>query len=758
MATSETAKAIVEGDTRSAIRAMKLLAASVNQTAEHTHGANKASEGLDKGLGGVSGAAGLAVKALGVAGLALSLQQVVRGLDAAAERSFQVKAVFGALQIGIDGATEATMGLVDSYTLAQQANRAVRFGVVETGEEFATAADAAVKLGLSVGQDATSSVEDLIVALGRQSPMILDNLGITLKLSDAHSEYAKRIGKSVKDLNDAEKAEAFRVIGLEKAVEASRDILIETDTLAASYKKLKIAAKDTGDQLLGADSTVGELREAFRKLNDEQKGLVDQAGTFGAAEKDLTRAFREQGYEIRLTAEMMAVLRAERRRMIRMEAAEEVRKQREAEKKQREEHIKQLEEQLELEEHDLALMRAGGAAAKEDLDARLERTNRLFDRKLAIAQAEEDQAKVREIQREREVALLEAVTDAEERSAGAGRSAAKSVEDQEKAWQRFLDNLPVQDLREVEQAMADLDGVIRKFLGTQDSPFSPENIDLQVAAMDRQIARMQSLGQEAEFMLRRRAQVAAAANDAAGQHAEADKIRFEEELRRNRARTESAEAHAKKMAELTREQERLAQARARAIGEETRQFAAAMHDAADAAARASGNKKKAFLEELEAFAFAKGRQLIIEAAYHAVQAAVAFASYNYVKAAGETAAAGIATAKAAAFLTGAIVADAMGDSLGGGGGGREESIGAPRGFGGGGRPGGSPRSGDAPDVPLSPLQEDLARTGQAANGAGGTQINITVQGSVVGSKPADIGQWVLDVTQEAQRVNGVVNG
>jgi len=48
----------------------------------------------------------------------------------------------------------------------------------------------------------------------------LDNLGITLKLTEAYKIYADKIGKSADALNAEEKAIAFREAALIKGMEA----------------------------------------------------------------------------------------------------------------------------------------------------------------------------------------------------------------------------------------------------------------------------------------------------------------------------------------------------------------------------------------------------------------------------------------------------------------------------------------------------------------------------------------------------------
>lgn len=104
---------------------------------------------------------------------------------------------------------QATKGLISDFDLMAAGNKALLLGLPVTAESFGGMAKAATVLGRAMGQDAKKSFDDLITALGRGSPMILDNLGITVKVSDANETYAKSIGKSADSLTDAEKKQAF---------------------------------------------------------------------------------------------------------------------------------------------------------------------------------------------------------------------------------------------------------------------------------------------------------------------------------------------------------------------------------------------------------------------------------------------------------------------------------------------------------------------------------------------------------------------
>lgn len=103
----------------------------------------------------------------------------------------------------------ATKGLIADLDLMAATNKGILLGLPITTESMATMARTAVVLGKAMNQSATKSLDDLMTALGRSSPMILDNLGLSVKVGEANEQYAKSLGKSASALTEQEKKLAF---------------------------------------------------------------------------------------------------------------------------------------------------------------------------------------------------------------------------------------------------------------------------------------------------------------------------------------------------------------------------------------------------------------------------------------------------------------------------------------------------------------------------------------------------------------------
>lgn len=179
-----------------------------------------------------SKASGLLTSAFGqftLAGLATSAIQKLGGafIDFAkkGEQLPAIETSFKRLSSGLKQDSEemlaalrdSTLGLVADLDLMQTANKAMLLGLPVTTDSMGELAHAATVLGRAMGQDATKSLDDLITALGRSSPMILDNLGLTVKVGEANEAYARSLHKSSEELTDAEKKMAFYNAAMEAA-------------------------------------------------------------------------------------------------------------------------------------------------------------------------------------------------------------------------------------------------------------------------------------------------------------------------------------------------------------------------------------------------------------------------------------------------------------------------------------------------------------------------------------------------------------
>jgi hypothetical protein len=182
----------------------------------------------------------------------------------------------------IEAIQDASLGTIPKVEALAIANRALSFGVVDTTKGMKELTQIAITLGRAQGLDASRAVADLTTSLARQSPMILDNLGITLRLSEATkiaAEHAHEFGKSADELT---KAQEFQIAALVKGREAMERMGGMQDDMAASGERVKAQMSDLATEIgamlipvmqMGLD-IVGPLVQGFINLDDGTKKLI----------------------------------------------------------------------------------------------------------------------------------------------------------------------------------------------------------------------------------------------------------------------------------------------------------------------------------------------------------------------------------------------------------------------------------------------------------------------------------------------------
>lgn len=158
-----------------------------------------------------SSGVGLAQQGLRVLGDGLeSLKQGAAAKQTAESFGFLVDKVGGAVNT-LELMREATRGTVDDMTLMSStltltagAGDDLAKRLFDAAPQLAEIAKASNKLNPALG-DTAFLMESLGTGVKRASPLILDNLGLTIKVGDANEKFAASIGKTVEQLSGEEK-------------------------------------------------------------------------------------------------------------------------------------------------------------------------------------------------------------------------------------------------------------------------------------------------------------------------------------------------------------------------------------------------------------------------------------------------------------------------------------------------------------------------------------------------------------------------
>ena len=170
---------------------------------------------------------------------------------------------------GLNKLRAATNGTVNDMELMKQANNAMMLGVVQSEDEMAQLFDTAQRLGQALGKDAVHSIESMVTGMGRQSRLMLDNIGIMVKSEVAYRNFAKQQGIQVKTLDASQKKTAFNNEVLRQSESLMHLVGAEVLSTNANIAQMQVSTVNLG-------RTVGEaLTPALVKLSESFVAVAD---------------------------------------------------------------------------------------------------------------------------------------------------------------------------------------------------------------------------------------------------------------------------------------------------------------------------------------------------------------------------------------------------------------------------------------------------------------------------------------------------
>lgn len=165
----------------------------------------------------------------------------------------------------LDTLREATRGTVNDIDLMKQANQALLLGI--DPEALPAMFEGALAASQATGRPVADAITDITTGIGRQSRLILDNLGIIVKSGEANDAYAKSLGKTTSELTDAEKKTAFMNATMEALIDNQEKVGEIHDTTAIKTQQLG-AEFDNAKQKIGEafGPAVQEILSRFSKF------------------------------------------------------------------------------------------------------------------------------------------------------------------------------------------------------------------------------------------------------------------------------------------------------------------------------------------------------------------------------------------------------------------------------------------------------------------------------------------------------------
>lgn len=179
---------------------------------------------------------------------------------------------------------KASQGMVSDFELINSANRALALGIDQN--QLPKLLESATARAKVMGITTTQAFNDIATGVGRQSRLILDNLGIIIDLEEAYKEYSEETGVAVDAMDDFQKKTAM-VNAILKDTEGlmfAQQFLIETHTekvqrLTAKWENFKTTSGGVLLALFDIGEYVGKVQYAMFNwvgtMTDVQETLDD---------------------------------------------------------------------------------------------------------------------------------------------------------------------------------------------------------------------------------------------------------------------------------------------------------------------------------------------------------------------------------------------------------------------------------------------------------------------------------------------------
>ena len=196
---------------------------------------------------------------------------------------------------------EASQGTISNADLMLAANKAMLLGVADDANEMAGLMEVAAARGKAMGLTTSQAFSDIVTGIGRESKMILDNLGILVDTEAANNAYADSLGKTAAQLSDVERKQAL----LNQVLESSTDIVRANES----------AGRDAAANFERMDASIQNAKEALGELFEPAMVVVAQAiadaadaAASGMTEMASNREIQKLAIDMELTSQQAMAL------------------------------------------------------------------------------------------------------------------------------------------------------------------------------------------------------------------------------------------------------------------------------------------------------------------------------------------------------------------------------------------------------------------------------------------------------------------
>jgi len=245
-----------------------------------TDKASGAIGGVTKSLGslgklaGVTVAAGLAATAAAIGAVGVGLGKLA--IDAAPLEG--IKTAFENLTSSIEGGSQAMLqalrdagnGMVANTDLMKMYNQASMLVSDQFAQQMPEALQYLSKISAATGDDVGYMLDSIIRGVGRLSPMIIDNMYVTMDMEKAYQDYADTLGITTEEMTKEQQQMALMNQVMEQLKINTESLPEVAGTANQQFEAMKVKFENLKDELGLA------LLPAFSSLLDIIGGLADK--------------------------------------------------------------------------------------------------------------------------------------------------------------------------------------------------------------------------------------------------------------------------------------------------------------------------------------------------------------------------------------------------------------------------------------------------------------------------------------------------
>ena len=254
----------------------------MGKSTEKTQGIIGKIGGIAKGAIGGFVKIGIAAGAAAIGGIA-ALGGAIFKLAADAAPIAGIKETFEDLTASMEGGSKAILAAMQEQSAGMIANtdlmKSYNLASLLIGESFTKQLPDAMKfvgkVALATGEDTGFLMDSLVRGVGRLSPMILDNLGITVNLTEAYEAFAKENGLVVSEMTKTEQQAAVMAQTMSKLAEKTAAMPDVAGSAQQAFGSFGVQMKNFKDELgLTVLPAVTDLMKTFSELATKVLPLV----------------------------------------------------------------------------------------------------------------------------------------------------------------------------------------------------------------------------------------------------------------------------------------------------------------------------------------------------------------------------------------------------------------------------------------------------------------------------------------------------